>query len=377
VPLVLVLTVSIVVHKSSPSPLDFIVLTLNQVCGFRFQVFTGSPIHPPSRCSHSPPPSLSPLVGHRTWTPELLFLIPSVVAIPLSPLIFPVAAHSRRKNLVVEEWLLPSRASLPPSTSPSVRRASSCLRPAARPLSTLCTSLSLSSMVVTVPWSKFLRAPWSSPARVSARWCFFPAPNRSSLLPYTPSQLCSAPWPAFDLKLAPAPCFPHGRSFFPSPNLAQFAPAWSSPSPTTHLSHGACPVRPPVTRPLVASSSCPARPPAPTRSSLVSMAVHASSPVVRSSNSDFASHHSLARVPISVVEFCLVGSSLTSPVSSNHRTPSSIMSSLHTGCHRSSSRRVCSNVINSSMVNFASSIPRLRFGSRLHAERVRRLTLCR
>jgi hypothetical protein len=27
------------------------VLTLNQVCGFKFQVFTGSPIHPPSRCS--------------------------------------------------------------------------------------------------------------------------------------------------------------------------------------------------------------------------------------------------------------------------------------------------------------------------------------
>jgi hypothetical protein len=28
------------------------VLTLNQVCGFKFQGFTGSPIHPPSRCSH-------------------------------------------------------------------------------------------------------------------------------------------------------------------------------------------------------------------------------------------------------------------------------------------------------------------------------------
>jgi hypothetical protein len=27
------------------------VLTLNQVCGFKFQVFTGSPINPPSRCS--------------------------------------------------------------------------------------------------------------------------------------------------------------------------------------------------------------------------------------------------------------------------------------------------------------------------------------
>jgi hypothetical protein len=27
------------------------VLTLNQVCGFKFQVFTGSPIHPSSRCS--------------------------------------------------------------------------------------------------------------------------------------------------------------------------------------------------------------------------------------------------------------------------------------------------------------------------------------
>jgi hypothetical protein len=36
-----------VVHKSSPYPLDFIVLTINQVCGFKFQVFTGSPIHPP------------------------------------------------------------------------------------------------------------------------------------------------------------------------------------------------------------------------------------------------------------------------------------------------------------------------------------------
>jgi hypothetical protein len=47
VSLVLVLTMSIVVHKSFPYPLDFIVLTLNQVCGFKFQVFTGSPIHPP------------------------------------------------------------------------------------------------------------------------------------------------------------------------------------------------------------------------------------------------------------------------------------------------------------------------------------------
>jgi hypothetical protein len=47
VSLVLVLTVSIVVHKSSPQPLDFTVLILNQVCGFKFQVFTGSPIHPP------------------------------------------------------------------------------------------------------------------------------------------------------------------------------------------------------------------------------------------------------------------------------------------------------------------------------------------
>jgi hypothetical protein len=51
VSLVLILTVSIVVHKSSPQLLDFIVLILNQVCGFKFQVFTGSPIHPPSRCS--------------------------------------------------------------------------------------------------------------------------------------------------------------------------------------------------------------------------------------------------------------------------------------------------------------------------------------
>jgi hypothetical protein len=47
VSLVLVFTVSIVVHKSSPWSLDFIVLTLNQVCGYKFQVFTGSPIHPP------------------------------------------------------------------------------------------------------------------------------------------------------------------------------------------------------------------------------------------------------------------------------------------------------------------------------------------
>jgi hypothetical protein len=30
------------------------VLTLNQACGFKFQVFTGSPIHPPSRCSQGP-----------------------------------------------------------------------------------------------------------------------------------------------------------------------------------------------------------------------------------------------------------------------------------------------------------------------------------
>jgi hypothetical protein len=30
------------------------VLTLNQVCGFKFQDFTGSPIHPPSRRSHFP-----------------------------------------------------------------------------------------------------------------------------------------------------------------------------------------------------------------------------------------------------------------------------------------------------------------------------------
>jgi hypothetical protein len=52
VSLVIVLTVYIVLHKSSPLySLDSIVLTLNQVCGVKFYVFTGSPIHPPSRCS--------------------------------------------------------------------------------------------------------------------------------------------------------------------------------------------------------------------------------------------------------------------------------------------------------------------------------------
>jgi hypothetical protein len=43
--------VSIVLHKSSPLySLDFIVLTLNQVCGVKFYRITYSP---PSRCSHS------------------------------------------------------------------------------------------------------------------------------------------------------------------------------------------------------------------------------------------------------------------------------------------------------------------------------------
>jgi hypothetical protein len=47
---VLVLIVSIVLHKSSPLySLDFIVLTLNQVCGFKFYRITYSP---PYRCSH-------------------------------------------------------------------------------------------------------------------------------------------------------------------------------------------------------------------------------------------------------------------------------------------------------------------------------------
>jgi hypothetical protein len=49
VSLVLVLIVSIVLHKSSPLySLDFIVLTLNQVCGVKFYRITYSP---PSRCS--------------------------------------------------------------------------------------------------------------------------------------------------------------------------------------------------------------------------------------------------------------------------------------------------------------------------------------
>jgi hypothetical protein len=44
VSLVLVLIVSIVLHKSSPLySLDFIILTLNQVCGVKFYKITYSP----------------------------------------------------------------------------------------------------------------------------------------------------------------------------------------------------------------------------------------------------------------------------------------------------------------------------------------------
>uniref|UniRef100_A0A804NFT1 Uncharacterized protein n=1 Tax=Zea mays TaxID=4577 RepID=A0A804NFT1_MAIZE len=100
-------------------------------------------------------------------------------------------------------------------------------------------------MVVAAPWSKFLRAPWSSPACVPARRCFFPAPSRSSLLPYTPSQLCSAPWPAFDLKLAPGPLLPPWPELFPQPGSRPVRPSlelaqpnhasfpWRLPSPAT------------------------------------------------------------------------------------------------------------------------------------------------
>jgi hypothetical protein len=42
--------------------------------------------------------------------------------------------------------------------------------------------------------------------------------------------------------------------------------------------------------------------------------IHLSSMVDAFPNSDFASHHSLACVPVGVVEFCLVSSSLASPV---------------------------------------------------------------
>jgi hypothetical protein len=51
-------------------------------------------------------------------------------------------------------------------------------------------------------------------------------------------------------------------------------------------------------------------------------------------SSDFASRRSLVRVPVGVVEFCLVDSSLTSPVSSSRRTLSSVASGLHAGCRR-------------------------------------------
>jgi hypothetical protein len=51
VSLVLVLIVSIVLHKSSPLySLDFIALTLNQVCGVKFY-----------RITYSPPPPLGAL----------------------------------------------------------------------------------------------------------------------------------------------------------------------------------------------------------------------------------------------------------------------------------------------------------------------------
>jgi hypothetical protein len=63
-----------------------------------------------------------------------------------------------------------------------------------------------------------------------------------------------------------------------------------------------------------------------------------------------ASHCSLVRVPVGVMEFCFVSSSLTSPVSLNRRTPSSVASGLHAGCRRSSSCHVCNNVADSSMV---------------------------
>jgi hypothetical protein len=53
VSLVLVLIVSIVLHKSSPLySLDFIVLTLNQVCGVKFKFYRIT-YSPPSRCSHA------------------------------------------------------------------------------------------------------------------------------------------------------------------------------------------------------------------------------------------------------------------------------------------------------------------------------------
>jgi uncharacterized YccA/Bax inhibitor family protein len=47
-----ILVVIVFVQELLSSQLGFIVLTLNQVLWITFQVFTGSPIHPPSRCSH-------------------------------------------------------------------------------------------------------------------------------------------------------------------------------------------------------------------------------------------------------------------------------------------------------------------------------------
>jgi hypothetical protein len=62
--------------------------------------------------------------------------------------------------------------------------------------------------------------------------------------------------------------------------------------------------------------------------------IHLSSMADAFPSLDFASRRSLVRVPVDVVMFCLVGSSLTLPVSSSRRTPSSVTSGLHVGYQR-------------------------------------------
>ncbi|NP_001145899.1 uncharacterized protein LOC100279415 [Zea mays] len=79
-------------------------------------------------------------------------------------------------------------------------------------------------------------------------------------------------------------------------------------------------------------------------------------------SSDLVSRHSLESVSVGVVEFCLVGLSSTLPVVIIPRRVVCAATSLIPPWCLST--------------NFDSSIPRLRFSSCMHVERVRRLTLC-